>query len=160
MDIGRAFPSKYLKAADLGSGDVAVTIKEVRIEAVGQTKQDKPILYFKGAPKGLVLNQTNSKRIASIARSNDTDDWKGVKIVLYSTETEFQGDTVDCIRVRLQKSKSAASESVPVTKRNATKPIKSKEPEPDDPIPDFPDEEPESADHDDPEPDEDPFSGA
>lgn len=103
MKIGSAFPSDFLKAADLNDTPVAVTIKGLKIETVGRDKDEKPILYFEGKEKGLVLNKTNGKTIAKIAGSEETDDWKGTKIILYPTETEFGGEMVDCIRVRAPK---------------------------------------------------------
>jgi hypothetical protein len=153
MDIGKVFPSRYLKVADLKGKDVTAMIKEVKLEAVGKGQDSKPVAYFKGTDKGLVLNITNSKRIAAIAGSEDTDDWTGHKVTLYPTETEFQGDVVECIRVRLPK----YSKPDPVKK-----PVKAKkvqEPEPDDPIPEPPSDVDVSADHDELDADEDPFDG-
>lgn len=101
MKIGSAFPSKYLKAADLGESKVLVTIDRVEVEDVGQQgrKESKPVLYFRGKDKGLVLNKTNANKIKAIIGTDETDDWKGHRIGLYATETEFAGEMVDCIRV-------------------------------------------------------------
>jgi hypothetical protein len=100
MNINSAFPSKYLKASDLGGRTVTVTVKDVKMEQVGQSRDIKPVVYFEGKEKGLVLNKTNSNKIANIAGSGETDDWTGTQIQIYPTETEFSGETVDCIRVR------------------------------------------------------------
>lgn len=100
MNINDTFPSKNLKAADLAGAEVIVTIDHVDFEPIGQQREMKAVVYFKGKQKGLVLNKTNGKKIAAIAGTEETDDWTGVKIRLYPTETEFQGDTVDCIRVK------------------------------------------------------------
>lgn len=132
-DIDKIFPSRYLKAADLDGREHILAIKDVQIENVGQTKESKPVLYFRGAQKGLVLNVTNSKRIATMVGSKDTDDWKGFKIVIYPTETEFAGETVDCIRVKAVKGADIQSKAAP--KAKATKKAKPVIEEPDDPIP-------------------------
>lgn len=100
MNINDAFPSHYLKASDLGDVQPVVTIDRVEIEAVGRDKEMKPVVYFIGKEKGIVLNKTNSKKIAQIASSPDTDDWRGVRVTLYVAETEYGGDTVDCIRIK------------------------------------------------------------
>lgn len=102
MNVNDAFPSKTLKAADLGNNLITVTISHVDVEAMGRGKdaETKPVVYFAGKTKGLVLNKTNAKRIVEITGSPDTDHWKGHQITLYATETEFQGETVDCIRVK------------------------------------------------------------
>lgn len=133
MDIGKVFPGRYIKVGDLDGRDVVVTIKDVKLESVGQGQQSKPVAYFKGTDKGLVLNVTNSKRIATIAGSNNTDDWRGTKITLYGTETEFQGDVVECIRVRVQKRE--APPVMDAIKKRTRRKAASTEPEPDDPIP-------------------------
>jgi hypothetical protein len=103
VNINSAFPSNYLKASDLNGAAVPVTIREVKMEEVGRTKDSKPVVYFMGKEKGFVLNRTNAKKIAELAGSQDTEDWGGTVIALYPTETEFAGDTVECIRVKAPK---------------------------------------------------------
>ena len=101
MNINSAFPSKYLKAAD-ADDDLILTIKKVTIEKVGQGAQmeDKLVAYFDEVPKGMVLNKTNARMIAKIAKSDDTDDWKGTILRVIATEVEYQGDLVMSLRVR------------------------------------------------------------
>lgn len=48
----------------------------------------------------MVINKTNATKITQIAGSPETDEWAGVKIRLYATETEFAGETVECLRVK------------------------------------------------------------
>jgi hypothetical protein len=102
-DIRDAFPSKYLKASDLKGAQVTVVIDRVEYEAVGQDRQMKPILYFDGKDKGLVLNKTNCNAIIQISESPDTDDWKGLRVLIYPTETAFGGEQVECIRIKRAK---------------------------------------------------------
>jgi hypothetical protein len=59
-----------------------------------------PVVYFRGKDKGVVLNKTNGNKIAALVGSKDTEDWAGCQIRLYATETEFGGETVECIRVK------------------------------------------------------------
>jgi hypothetical protein len=114
MKIGSAFPSKYLKASDLGENKVLVTIDRVEVADVGSGKKEvKPVLFFRGKDKGLVLNKTNAKKIASILGTDETDEWIGGKVVLYATETEFQGETVDCVRVTAPPKGSAQAKPAP-----------------------------------------------
>jgi len=101
MDINTAFPSKFLKAADLKGRRVQVVIAEVSMQDVGdKTEGDKPVVYFEGKEKGLVLNRTNSTSIAELSNDSfETDDWVGTTIVLFSTKVDYQGRRVDAIRV-------------------------------------------------------------
>ena len=102
MNVMDQFPSKFLKAADLGESQPIVTIDKVSFEQVGQGAHQelKAIIHFVGKSKGMVCNKTNANMIAKIAGSRDTDDWGGVKIKLVVAEVEFQGQPVEAIRVR------------------------------------------------------------
>lgn len=97
MNISGAFPSNYLKASDLQGRRVPVTISHLRMEDIGD--DHKPVLYFHGKEKGLVLNKTNANMILEITGTEETDHWKGKSIELYPTKTDFQGRRVDAIRV-------------------------------------------------------------
>lgn len=97
MKISEAFPSKYISASDLGGESKIVTMASVEMEKVGEDV--KPILYIRGTDKGLVLNKTNANKIAEIY-GDDTDDWSGQQIVLFPTMTDYQGKTVEAVRVR------------------------------------------------------------
>ena len=105
MKISAAFPSFYVKAADLNDRNVKVVMDRVEMEDIGG--DHKPILYFQGKDKGLVLNKTNSNNIAA-AYGDDTDDWAGRELVIYPAMTDFQGKTVPCIRVRSPTAKDRA----------------------------------------------------
>lgn len=94
------YPSRYLKESDLRGRDVTVTIKRVDIVKIGD--DTKPVAFFEGKDKGLVLNKTMFNAIAKATGELDSDNWGGHRITLYPTETEFKGDTVACIRVRLR----------------------------------------------------------
>lgn len=134
-NVHDAFPSKYLRASDLGGVTPVVTIDRIETEAVGRTREMKLVCYFTGKNKGLVLNKTNATKIAEILGSPDTDDWPTGRVQLYATEVEFQGESVETIRVK-----------APTTgKKTATKPVRVPPPVPpsaddqgfvdDDPIP-------------------------
>lgn len=115
--INEAFPSKYLSAADLQGRPVRVTINEVVMEVVGQGAQasNKPILYFAGKQKGLVLNKTNARTIASQC-GDEMNDWVGTEIELFSIWTEFNKQQVEAVRVRFPTRAGAA----PVRQHPAT----------------------------------------
>lgn len=99
-NINDAFPSNYIKASDLKGAAVVVTIDRVEFEPVGRDKEMKAVCYFLGKQKGMVLNKTNGRKITEIAGSPLTEEWHGTAIVIYPTETEFAGETVECIRVK------------------------------------------------------------
>ena len=97
MRVAQAFPSNFLKVDDLQNRRVQVTIANVAIEEVGDS--NKPVVYFKGKDKGLVLNKTNAAMIEEIAKTDEMDNWTGAQIVLYPARVDFQGKRVPAIRV-------------------------------------------------------------
>ena len=105
MNINDQFPSKFLKAADLNGGEVVVTIKDCIVEEIGEDK--RPVLYFAGKEKGVVLNKTNATNISG-AYGGDTDDWVGKKVVLYTAWVDFQGRSMEAIRIRPAKANEGA----------------------------------------------------
>ena len=88
-----------MKASDLGKQRVTVTVARLLLEDVGGDGEQKPVLYFEGHEKGLVLNKTNANAIVEIADTADYTEWPGVQILLFATTTEFRGKTVPCIRI-------------------------------------------------------------
>ena len=100
MKINQAFPSKYVAAVDMGGLARVLTISQITMETIGQDGHDtKPVLYFQGAQKGMVLNKTNAN-VITILYGEETDNWIGKQIELYPTQTDFRGEIVDCIRCR------------------------------------------------------------
>ena len=99
MKMSDAFPSKFLKASDLGNNQVVVEIWKVKMEEIGQDRESKPVIYFRGKDKGLVLNKVNTETIAGLVGSWESDEWPGHKIKLGTAKVEFQGKRTDGIRV-------------------------------------------------------------
>ncbi len=115
MKISAAFPSNYLKCVDLGGQPRIVNVRTCVMEELGQgkDKEKKPVLYFEKGPKGLVLNVTNANTITKVY-GDDTANWTGKPIEIYPTQTEFRGDMVDAIRVRVPDAEpSATTAAVP-----------------------------------------------
>lgn len=98
MKITDAFPSNYLKAADLNGRAVKVTIADCQLEHLDD--EQKPVIRFQGKQKGMVLNRTNAGVIAA-ALGEETGGWVGREVELYPDRTMFQGRMVDCLRVRV-----------------------------------------------------------
>jgi hypothetical protein len=102
MQLDKAFPSKYLKADDLGTTRPIVTIASVSMQPVGlgADTQDKLVIAFnERGVKPMVLNKINSESIAEIVGSRDTDDWTGQRLQLFVMKVEFSGKRVPGIRV-------------------------------------------------------------
>jgi len=99
-NINDVFPAKYLKARDLQGKEPIVTIDRVEFEPVGRSRELKPVVYFRGKEKGIVLNKTNANKIIEISGSAETDAWPGTALKLYTTEADFGGETYDVVRIK------------------------------------------------------------
>lgn len=100
MKISNAFPSKYLAASDLQGQRFTLTITRVEMENVsGQDNPEhKPVIYFQGAQKGMVLNKTNAMNV-TILYGDETDAWVGKQVELYVTQVPFGDKIVPAIRI-------------------------------------------------------------
>ena len=98
MRSSDAFPSKYLKSADVKAKAIVAVISNVELEAVGQgqDQKEKPVLHLEGQ-KPIVLNRTNFETIENAF--GDTAEWAGRKVKVYCAPTRFQGKAVDGIRI-------------------------------------------------------------
>lgn len=63
------------------------------------SKTKKPMVKLVGEAKKFAVNKTNGKTISQLY-GKETNAWKGKLITLYSTTTNFGGETMACIRVR------------------------------------------------------------
>ena len=100
MNVNKLFPSKWLKAADLDGRRVTVTIERVVMETMEgkQGRHEEPVVYFRGAKKALILNQTNAFAIAA-AYGPETDGWPGQVVELYAVRIKVKGELREAIRV-------------------------------------------------------------
>jgi hypothetical protein len=105
MKTSDAFPSRFMRVADLGGKEVTATISSVEMEKVGDDQ--KLVVYFKSQLKPLVLNKTNTTSIEEISGTDETDDWTNVRIVLFPSTVFFNGSKVPCVRVKAPRSQTA-----------------------------------------------------
>lgn len=101
-DYRSMYDRDYIGEWDLDGKEVVVTISEVKaaeLQNEKKQKSKKPVVYFVGKEKALVLNKTNGKAIAGMYGPK-TETWTGKRITLYPSTCEAFGQTVACIRVR------------------------------------------------------------
>jgi hypothetical protein len=111
MNIDTAFPSRWLKALDIKGKRIPVTLANVAEEEVGDGV--KPVLYFEGKEKGLVLNKTNAE-ILKDAYGPETDDWAGQKAILGTHKVRGRdGNLVDGITVAVPVAEAAPDDAIP-----------------------------------------------
>ena len=98
MDINDIFGGQFLKASDLSGRKIKVQISKVDTKDFDNGK--KIILGFHGKEKGLAVNKTNARMIAS-SYGTKTEGWVDKEIILYPTKVLYQDQMVDAIRVEM-----------------------------------------------------------
>ncbi len=103
MNVNDIFPSRFLKAHDLGGKPYTLTIKAVSLEDLGhgQEKETKLAIAFEKATKMMLLNRTNAMIIASLY-GPETDAWKGKAVTVYSARVKAFGAWHDALRIKEQ----------------------------------------------------------
>ena len=77
---------------------IVAPISHVEMETVGQgaDQKRKPVLHLEGE-KPMVPNRTNFEVLADAF--GDSDEWAGHKIKVYCARTQYQGKSIDGLRV-------------------------------------------------------------
>jgi hypothetical protein len=96
MKVSDAFPSRFLKAADLAGRSPVVTIAKVTRETFDDGA--RLVLAFAEGSKLLALNKTNANANARL-HGDETDLWLGRKIRLTVLPVDYRGSQVPAIRV-------------------------------------------------------------
>ena len=96
--------SKYLKHEELDGDDWDFTIDRVERHTMknneGQEEQ-KFVVFFREMEKGMILNATNMKTITKLMNSNESDDWTGKRITVFTKDDiEMGGELKSGLRVR------------------------------------------------------------
>ncbi|MDX2318316.1 MAG: hypothetical protein QNK44_07925 [Hyphomicrobiaceae bacterium] len=130
--MSQAFPTKFIKADDIGAARPTVIIADVRLEDVGDDAGPKPVAYFHGKEKGMVLNKTNAEMIAHLY-GDETDAWRGQSIDLYTTMVQYGGKSLLGIRVMAPAPQMPAHQAPPPVAQRPIHPA----PNPNVPISDF-----------------------
>jgi hypothetical protein len=107
-----AFPSKYLKSADVKERPCVAVISHVARETVGQGQdaKEKLVLHFEDDNKPMVLNRTNWDALEEAF--GDSDDWPGHKVKIRCARTHYQGKATDGIRLEAIVGKPASKEEL------------------------------------------------
>ena len=105
------FPGRYLAGEDLGGQDAVVVIRRVEVEEMGRLDKkgettQKPVVYFSGVDKGLVLNKTNAVSIAKMY-GDVIEGWYGQAVTLYPKREHAFGSDWTVIRIRPRRPEQA-----------------------------------------------------
>jgi hypothetical protein len=114
MDLSQVYGGDSLKAGDLQGREVPVVISDVQMKKFDNG--NKLVISFQGKKKSLVCNKTNANRIAYLYGTN-TDGWIGHEIILFADLVDFQGKTVEAIRIRAPANRGPAPPPPPAAQQ-------------------------------------------
>ena len=92
MKISDLYPSKFIKADDIGNQRLQLQIMSLTVEEIADNER-KPVLRFLRHEKGMILNKTNATALAG-AFGDDSVMWQGRDVELMAMPTLFQGKQV------------------------------------------------------------------
>jgi hypothetical protein len=102
MKTEDVFPKKWLAGDDLPR-DTGATIQRVALEELRNPKthkpERKPVAYFVGKRKALILNRTNWMTLAGLY-GNESNEWNGRRVILGSDEVDSPQGRVLAVRIR------------------------------------------------------------
>lgn len=123
MHISGLKNSKFISRADVAK-PILVTIKDVYQDNVAREDSEpdmKWCLSFSDYAKPMVLNNTNAQIIAAVLKDEETDNWKGHKIVVYDDpNVSFGGKLTGGVRVRAPKNQPAPAKPTPAPQPEAS----------------------------------------
>lgn len=70
--------------------------------------------------KPMILNKTNCERIEKLYGTPYIEDWSGKRIIVMKTITDFAGEKVDCLRIKLETPPFEAKKPVQTTQYNCS----------------------------------------
>lgn len=103
--VSQMVQSKYLKQGDVPDPLIVtiVGVKQVNVAKEDDAPEMKWAIKFKEFSKPMILNSTNLHLAAKILNSDDTDDWTGREIILFSDpNVSFKGELIGGLRFRGQ----------------------------------------------------------
>lgn len=107
--ISKEFPSRFLKGDEVGDKELDLNIREIKREKVysRQTNKDDLVLvvYFDGKDRGVIIKKERANDIKAIY-GDDTDNWKGKPVRLYTVKKKVRDGIVDVIRFKVPPSLS------------------------------------------------------
>lgn len=81
-----------------------LVIKEVKRESCYSRKEQKKInvlvIYFEGKERGVKIGKERAMDLRDALESDDTDDWKGKTVIMYTVKKDAFGKMHDIIRFK------------------------------------------------------------
>lgn len=100
--ITKEYPSRFLKGTEVGDSRINLVIKDIKKEQVHNVKTNKKeqtlVVYFEGKERGVALGKQRAHDLVAATGSDDTDNWKGKTVTLYTEKKNAFGKMQTIIR--------------------------------------------------------------
>ena len=101
FSILKEFPSRFLSGDEVEGKVVPLIIKDVKKEKAysPKTRQEEGVLvvYFEDKKKGIRLGKQRASELKEIIGSDDTDEWKGKKVAMYTEKKSINKKNVNVL---------------------------------------------------------------
>ena len=101
--ISQEFPPRFLKGDEFAGKEMKLTIKEIKKEKVYSRQknenQDMLVIYFEGGTRGVLLKKERATDIKNI-HGDDTDEWIGKDVIMYTEKKKARDGIFDVIRFK------------------------------------------------------------
>jgi hypothetical protein len=98
-DYSDEYGGRFVKAEHLDKPFVGVVERVEKVEVNKDDGTAKPVLYFDGRERGVVLNATRYNFMSELCKSRDTDNWIGTRVGVRRGKVNFAGKRVDCVEL-------------------------------------------------------------
>lgn len=104
MKLSEMFPRRYASGSDLNGHQPTLKISHIEREEMTPNPGSKPelkfVIYFEKASKGIILSRALAEQIAQVCKSDDTADWIGKSVTLYTVAMKVAGKDRLAIRAK------------------------------------------------------------
>jgi len=102
--VSQEFPSRFLKGSDIAGKESLVVISGIKKEQVYNPKTNKKeqvlVAYFEGKEKTVLIKKQRANDIKDALNSDDTDDWIGKTVTIYTEKKNTGSGIKDVIRFK------------------------------------------------------------
>ena len=104
FSIIKEFPSRFLSGDEVEGHEISLTIRDVKKEKAFNKRANKEgevlVVYFDGKDRGIRLGKERAKELVEATGSNDTDGWKGQKVIAYTVKKLINKQNVNVLHFK------------------------------------------------------------
>lgn len=92
--VSEYYPKRFISGDELNGQIVTGIIREVKEEKVNENTDDEEdvlVIYLDQNDRGISLNKTRAGELKDITGSDDTDEWQGHAVQMYTVKQSAFG---------------------------------------------------------------------